>query len=433
MKASEVEWIGEIPKGWSCEPIKYLASIIQGSTPDTSDWNNWSDDPDGIIWVTPADMADDGLLSDSTRRVSKRGYESCGTTLLPLGSTVISTRAPIGKVNFTTVPLCTNQGCKSLITNGMDSEYLYWAVLASKSELVRAGRGTTFMELSAAGLGGIYVPVPPSNQQRAISKVLKTRVTQLDKAIDAITRQLDVLGGYRKSLIQETVTRGLDPDATMRPSGIDWIGDIPAHWQTDKLRYICSRIFDGPFGSNLTGDDYSDEGVRVVRLENLKYLEFDDSKKSYVSEEKYRSLSANTVYPSDLIMATFVQDEMDVCILPGYIGYAVNKSDCVGIRLLGSIANRDYFHYFLSTDFVWQYLRSMLHGATRSRVNTNQIKQIPVLLPPLDEQRAIAAHLDAKASTIDRIAAVKRMQLDNLRVQRQSIIYEYVTGKRRVV
>ena len=227
------------------------------------------------------------------------------------------------------------------------------------------------------------------------------------------------------------MTRGLDPTAPTKPSNVDWIGDIPQGWETNKLKNVCSRIFDGPFGSNLTGSDYSDEGVRVVRLENIRFMSFDESKESYVTEDKYRSISAHTVYPSDLIMATFVEDQVKVCELPPSIPFAVNKSDCVGIRL-APLVNKRYVHYWLSSATVAEYLQSQLHGATRGRVNTDQIRGIPLLLPPLDEQDRIVDYLDKKCDVCGAIISTKRKQLDVLKRRRQSLIYEYVTGKRRV-
>ena len=315
-----------------------------------------------------------------------------------------------------------------------DSLYLTFLMSSDLvcEEIERRSWGIAYPAISETSMSSIVVPIPPLLEQQLIAGYLRRACTKLDSACSVLERQLQTLDDYRKSLIQEAVTKGLNPNAEMKSSGIDIVGAIPAHWSTSKLRHVCTRIFDGPFGSNLTGDDYSDEGVRVVRLENLKYLEFDDSKQSFVSEDKYRSISAHTVYPDDLILATFVEDDISVCKLPEYIGYAVNKSDCVGLRLKGAVS-QDYLHYYLSSNSVWQFLRSQLHGTTRGRVNTTQIKQIPVVLPPFNEQAAIVEHLNSRMVTIDRLIIGKRKQLETLRAQRQSLIYEYVTGKRRVV
>lgn len=114
MKSSGIDWIGDIPAHWDINKTKYLFSIVNGSTPESNDLNCWDGD---ISWITPADMEDFGEIAFGERNITTFGYDSCGTSLLPIGSIVISTRAPIGKINITTNVLCTNQGCKSLVGN----------------------------------------------------------------------------------------------------------------------------------------------------------------------------------------------------------------------------------------------------------------------------------------------------------------------------
>ena len=144
MKSSGIDWIGDIPAHWDINKIKYLFSIVNGSTPESNDLNCWDGD---ISWITPADMEDFGEIAFGERNITTFGYDSCGTSLLPIGSIVISTRAPIGKINITTNVLCTNQGCKSLVGN-KDNKYFFYLLYALKDQLTLLGRGTTFLELS---------------------------------------------------------------------------------------------------------------------------------------------------------------------------------------------------------------------------------------------------------------------------------------------
>ena len=196
----------------------------------------------------------------------------------------------------------------------------------------------------------ILLPVPPLHEQRHIADFLDEKCAEIDRAVSAAERSVQEYVVYKKGLVTEAVRR--------------------AGGKEVRLRHLCSRVFDGPFGSHLKSADYIDEGIRVVRLENLRYMSFDDSKRSYVSQEKYETIARHTVMPTDLIMATFVAKEVQVASLPKEVQFAVNKADCVGLRLKSGVCVNRYVQYALSSNVVLDYLRSNLHGTTRDRVNT---------------------------------------------------------------
>lgn len=256
------------------------------------------------------------------------------------------------------------------------------------------------------------ISLPPLSEQRRIADYLDEKCAEIDRAVSAAEQSVQECVVYKKSLITETVQR---------------VGG-----KRLRLRHLCSRVFDGPFGSHLKSADYIDEGIRVVRLENLRYMSFDDSKRSFVSQEKYETIARHTVIPTDLIMATFVAKEVQVASLPEGVQFAVNKADCVGLRLKSEMCVNRYVQYALSSNVVFDYLRSNLHGTTRDRVNTSQIKEIPLLIPCLDEQRRIADYLDDRCTQVDSAIAAKQAIIFDLKAYKQSLIYEVVTGKREV-
>ena len=202
MKDSGIEWIGDIPSSWKCSKVKFCFSLVNGSTPESSDYDCWDGD---IKWITPADMSDTGTISHGERFITKYGYNSCGTTLLPVGSIVISSRAPIGKINITTAELCTNQGCKSLIRYA-DNRYFYYLFLAGQNELSLLGRGTTFLELSTYDLNRFGLVVPAEDEQKVIADFLDKECAQIDSIAADLEKQIELLQQYKKSLIYEYVT-----------------------------------------------------------------------------------------------------------------------------------------------------------------------------------------------------------------------------------
>ncbi|MEE6158340.1 restriction endonuclease subunit S [Olsenella sp. YH-ols2221] len=409
MKPSGIEWIGDIPDEWGTKPIKYLCSIVQGATPDTSSLDYWDGE---IPWVTPADMSDEGELHAPSKFITKKGYDSCTTTMVPVGSVVISSRAPIGKIGYVSIPICTNQGCKTLVGHILNHRYTYYAAIAAKSEFIRSGRGTTFMELSSDGLGQVSFPVPPRREQESIATYLDCTINEANKAYELLDRQIALLERYKSSLIHEAVTKGLDRDVPTRPSGVEWIGEIPEHWKTKRVKYV---------------------------LDFLDYLRAP-------IEASQRSKDGKTLYP--YYGASGIIDEIDdynvegPALLIGEDGanlvlrhlplvyfadgkYWVNNHAHI-LRPKGGCMR--FFFYALEACDYSQYIT----GSAQPKLSQGNLSLVRTPVPPIHEQFEIASFLDDRCSRIDRILDLKRRQVDVLRRRRQSLIYEYVTGKRRV-
>ena len=203
MKDSGIDWIGKIPGNWQIKKIKYLFKVINGSTPDSDYLDYWDGD---ITWITPADMPDFGYISKGERSITLKGYKSCGTTLVPSNSIVVSSRAPIGKINITEDTLCTNQGCKCLVSNNLCNKYYYYFLYSQKEQLIDAGRGTTFIELSTYSLSNFYALLPPIKIQEQIADYLDKECAKIDTTINDKKEQLETIKEYKKSLIYEYVT-----------------------------------------------------------------------------------------------------------------------------------------------------------------------------------------------------------------------------------
>ena len=208
MKDSGVEWIGEIPEHWDVEKIKKYITVHKGSTPkDTED--NWGGD---ICWITPADYkTTDIYINNSSRQITKTGVNSCGTTLVPKGSIIVSNRAPIGTVAIANVDLCTNQGCKSLaIKKDINTKFVYYLLSINEKELNKLGRGTTFMELSAYDLGAFLIPIAPLTEQKDIVTYLDKETSKINQTVSKIKENIILLEEYKTSLIHHVVTGKID-------------------------------------------------------------------------------------------------------------------------------------------------------------------------------------------------------------------------------
>ncbi len=423
MKPSGIAWIGDIPTGWQVKKIKYFTEIVNGSTPDSSDLNCW-DGP--IKWITPADMANTGIIFEGERTLTQYGYNSCGTTMLPKGSIVISSRAPIGKINITGDALCTNQGCKSLV-GGTDNRYLYYLLLSGQEELVRLGRGTTFIELSTHDLANFGIVLPGGAEQIAIADFLDTQCAKIDGVIADIEKQIETLQKYKKSLITETVTKGLDRSVPMKDSGIEWIGEIPAHWKVIRItKYLDSLVdYRGKTPEKV------DDGVFLVTARNIKNGVVDYSlSQEYVAVEEYEQIMhrgkpeiGDVLFTTEAPLGEVANvDRTDIALAQRVIKFRGRK---------GCIDNY-YLKYWLMSLGFQSFLWSLATGSTALGIAASKLGQLKMVLPPIDEQKKIVEKLDNKCINIDSIIAEKRKQLEIVQQHKKSLIYEYVTGKKRV-
>ena len=194
--------------------------------------------------------------------------------------------------------------------------------------------------------------------------------------------------------------------------------ELPDGWVRTKLNATLEHggLFDGPFGSSLKTSDYTDSGVRVIRLENLSNLRFITDKETYISEAKYQSLLKHTVIPEDILVGSFVDGAVRVCLLPNLPTKAIAKADCFTVRTRPDIANRRFVAFQLGTVDVRDAFVEDIHGATRPRITTKQLRDCELSLAPLPEQHRIVEKVEALLVTLPRFrghpeqpwAAVKR-------------------------
>ena len=343
MKDSNINWIGLIPKHWKTSKVKYLFEIKNGATPSSNNPEYWDGD---ISWITPADMEDVGGIKSGSRNITEQGYYACGTEKLPIGSIVISNRAPIGKINFTEQVLCTNQGCKGLVRNG-NNKFYYYFLLISVEILQALGRGTTFMELSTFDLGNLNIVLPPSEEQRLIAEFLDSEVEKINDLIRKTEKQIELLEEYKKSLITETVTKGLDKTIAYKDTGIGWIGEIPENWEVTKIKYISEFI-----GSGATPDSgnslFYDGDYNWIQSGDLyKTNEIVDTSKK-ITEMAIQSTRALKFYESPyLVIAMYGASIGNIAI--SKIDSYTNQACCV-IKLENYLKLKFLFYYLYENE-----------------------------------------------------------------------------------
>lgn len=430
-KDSGVDWLGEVPAHWEVNQLKHAYSVLGGSTPSSSVPEYWDGD---IVWVTPADLSKlkSFEIVSSIRTITDAGLASCGTNLLPVGSIVLSTRAPIGSLGIAGVELCTNQGCKGLVPQSEQCSLFGAYLLAVMGgELNIQGRGTTFLELSGEALGAVKTPLPPESEQACIAAFLDRETAKIDALVAEQQNLIALLKEKRQALISHAVTKGLDPDVPMKDSGVAWLGEVPAHWRVCALRRAIAKIEQG----------WSPD----CHARPAEAGEWGVLKAGCVNGGKYRP-AENKALPSELL-----PDE-SYCVKVGDVlmSRASGSPDLVGsTALVGETPGRlmlsdKIFRLRLEIDVDPAFFVAMLNArALRVQIEqalsggnglANNLPQSNLLaficaLPPEEEQVAIAARLNRDIQGLDQLMAEAESTISLLIERRAALISAAVTGK----
>lgn len=224
LKPSGIEWLGEVPEHWDALKLKFVTKrIVGGSTPKSDEPSYWDG---GIVWVTPRDISKTDSLQTSLRTISATGLQSCAASLVPPGSIVITSRAPVGNVAIARVELCTNQGCKAIVPapDIAVGDYLFLLLLRMKERLQVLANGTTFAEIGSWVLANEFIPVPPVPEQQAICRWITDQCQPLDDAIARTEEEIKLIREYRDRLIADVVTGQVDVRG-WQPSPEDVVDD----------------------------------------------------------------------------------------------------------------------------------------------------------------------------------------------------------------
>lgn len=433
-KESGVPQIGQIPSHWKTGGLKNIFRIVGGSTPQSGEATYWDGE---ITWVTPADLSKltGRGISQSLRTITEPGLSACGSSLVPEGSLILSTRAPIGSLAVAERELCTNQGCKALVPAAtLEPTFFYFVLSVSTEALNVRGRGTTFLEISGDALGSFPVPVPPLPEQQAIAAFLDRETGKIDALVEEQRRLIALLKEKRQAVISHAVTKGLDPAAPLKPSGIDWLGDIPAHWSVPKkLSHLASKdqhsFVNGPFGSDLLASELTLKGVPVVYIRDLGERGYSRKSEWHVSETKARRLNFCHVTSGDLLVAKVGDPPGHAVIYPNGEPDAIVTQDVIRLRPNSEVASTSFLTWLLNSHFGQIQIDQIAVVSTRTRVGLGDYKQLRVSLPPIDEQDAISAFLDAECEKMDTLTAEASRAIDLLQERRAALISAAVTGK----
>lgn len=255
--------------------------------------------------------------------------------------------------------------------------YLRFLVFALRHcNLAKAITGTAQPQITRESLTAIKIPLPPLNEQRRIADVL-------DRAEELLTKRRAALDLLDK--LTQAIFLDMFGDPALNPKG----------WPKRTVGELSSKFSDGPFGSNLKSEHYTETGVRVIRLQNIGVGEFVDADKAYVSEAHFAQLGKHECLPGDILIGTLGDPNLRACIQPPWLSIALNKADCVQLRPNERVAHASYICALLNQPSTERMAHDLIVGQTRLRISMGRLRGLSVPLPPIATQRAFAARIAA--------------------------------------
>lgn len=426
MKESGIDWIGQMPEEWESGKVKYFSKISAGATPDRNNLLFWNGD---INWMSSGEVNQE-IVKYTAETITNLALKKSSTKLLPIGTVMLAMNGQgktKGTVAILAIETASNQSLASFIVDGnrLNNQYLYYFFKAGYS-YIRGLKGEDRDGLNLQLVSNITVLLFDIKEQQKIADFLDKKTTQLDKVKSLLEEQIQKLYAYRASLIYETVTKGLDNTVPMKDSGIEWIGQVPEGWGVTKFKYLG----DVKQGLTYSPSDVvdKDEGILVLRSGNIQNGSLDFN---------------NNVYVKTKVVESIVLRKNDILITarngsPALIGKnAIIDTDIkatFGAFMMVFRANKSLFakfaYYLMNVSF--SFYRTFFTTSTVNQLTAAIFNGIEVPLPSVSEQQRIADFLDNKTYQIDQLIQIKNKQIENINKQRQTLIYDYVTGKRRV-
>jgi len=439
-KDSGVPWINEIPSNWEKSRIRMVGDLFGGLTGKKGSDFNDEDNPSNKPFVPFTNIFNNTYISKNHfQYVNVEENENQNRVLKNDLFFLMSSESyeDLGKNSILLEDieeLYLNSFCKGyrIKDSRVYPLFLNYQLLGSlhREMISIEGNGFTRINLRQDRLLDIPVFIPSLKEQKQIVFFLDTKTSLIDSLIEKTIQKIELLKEKRTSLINEVVTKGLNPNVEMKDSGVEWIGEIPSDWITSKLGFYTTKIGSGstPRGGS---EVYVDSGIPFVRSQNVHFDGLRLRGISFIKPEVHNSMKGSTVLKEDVLLNITGGSIGRCCVVQ--IDGEMNVNQHVSI-IRPTIKLKNYFlNFILSCDLGQSQVRFNISGGNREGLTIEGIRNFQITLPSINEQQQIVEYLDEQTGLIDNTISIEEKRINLLKEYRQSLISEVVTGKIKVV
>lgn len=421
-KDSGVEWLGEVPGHWDVKSIKWLSPVQRGASPRPIDDPKYFDEDGEYAWVRIADVSSsEGELRDTTQRLSELG-SSLSVKIKP-GELFISIAGTVGKPCISAIQACIHDGFVYFPTLKIPPIFLY-RIFEAGVCYGGLGKFGTQLNLNTDTIGSIRIALPPTDELNAVLAFLDRETGKIDALIAEQRRLVELLAEKRQAVISHPVTKGLNPNAKMKDSGIEWLGEVPEHWEIGGLTRFIGPVVDYR-GRTPTKVD---EGIFLVTARNVRDGKIDyEASQEFVDPVSAASLLARGNPEIGDLLFTMEAPLGQVAL--------IDRTDIalaqriVKFRGMPKIMQNNFLLYWFMSTHCQARLETLATGSTALGIKASKLGMIECLVPPLDEQTAIANHIDRETAKLDTLTAEANRAIELLQERRSALISAAVTGK----
>ena len=418
-KDSGIAWIGEIPEHWDTYQLKRCSKFINGYAFNSNHFNK----DKGIPVIRIGDILNEQISFENIVYVQENNelekFMAHKNDIL-----IAMSGATVGKIGIysTEDKVYINQRVGIIRTIQYNFIKRMFTTNGFVDYVNLSSAGSAQPNISSEEILNFYIPAPSIKEQQLIATYLDQKCGEIDELITMQEEMITKLQSYKQSVITEAVTKGLDKNVPLKDSGIEWIGKIPEHWNTYQLKR-CSKFINGyAFNSNHFNKD---KGIPVIRIGDILNEQISFENIVYVQENN--ELEKFIVHKNDILIA------MSGATV-GKIG-VYNSDDKVYINQRVGIIRTTQYNYIkrmFSTNGFIDYINLSSAGSAQPNISSDGILNFHIPVPPLNEQQTIANYLDQKCSEIDELISIKQQKIEKLKDYKKSLIFECVTGKRKV-
>ena len=407
MKPSGVDWLGDVPEHWEVRRLKQICRFAYGDS-------------------LPADMREEGQVPvfGSNGRV---GYHSMANTKAPC--ILVGRKGSFGKVLFSPSAAFAID-TTFYIDERLSNANLRWLLhLLSCMNLDDVTRDSAIPGLDRDEAYGKAAPLPPLDEQSAIVRYLDHVDRRISRYIRAKQRLIELLEEEKQVIIHRAVTRGLDPDVRLKPSGVEWLGDVPAHWEVAKIKQLARAGYRSFVDGDWIESPYiTTDGIRLIQTGNIGMGEYREKGFRFISEETFNNFNCTEFQPGDVLICRLGEPVARACLAPQLERRMITSVDVCILKLRHDI-EAQFVVYAMSSREYLDWVGSLVRGSTRDRVSRSMLGSFSIPLPSLPEQTAIARYLDEATANIYTTIARARRETELLREYRTRLIADVVTGK----
>jgi len=424
-KDSGVEWLGEVPSDWDVVKIKHLSSVKRGASPRPIDDPKFFDDYGDYAWVRIADVsASDMYLLNTTQTMSALG-SSLSVKLEP-NELFLSIAGTVGKPCINKIKACIHDGFVYFPDLKIPNKYLFY-ISAGEQAYKGLGKMGTQLNLNTDTVGDIKVALPKSKiDVQGIIDFLDHETAKIDSLIEKQQQLIQLLKEKRQAVISHAVTKGLNPNVPMKDSGVEWLGEVPEHWQFPRLKQLIQYGSSISYGIVQPGDAL-DEGVPFIQTTNISKgsFELEDFQKTSVSIES--NYPRSRLEGGEVILG--IRASIGAAFVVPMSFKGVNLSRGIARIIPNNLLRSDFLVWYFKSNTVDQYWGLSKQGSTFSEVSIETVRELNVVIPPLDEQETITKYLTDESNKFEKLINFAEKQKLLLLERRTALISAAVTGK----